>query len=304
MNESNRLSQFTIFTATRYLQLHYKNKTSVVFVTDTTMTRNSTETGVLKENEPNEQPETKLASSCKKRRINANCTNGNNDSDPTPKNWEQLYKELAAERITKPEQLFYAYRQESQERETLMRDYNQDLENDNKKLKASLADHTEQKQTVQNLKNQLAEKDATLSHQAATIRAYQQMTGATLSNIQQVAGIHDAEPNDIGYDCTMENKNPGSHNARTKFRISVVGKIPLDTDPSEPQKPGEQQQQQTTKEPSEKSPTSTAMTTLLKYQPLENPEHLPDFLHEEIEFESTELPPLLQNVLRGIFPEE
>lgn len=272
------------------------------------MTRNSEDSSVLKENEPNKLAATTIKSdssmaaameSLKKRKMNKN--NGdNNYSDSTPRNWEQLYNDLAAERLTKPEQLFYAYRQESEEREKLMRDYNQDLENDNQRLKSSLASNTELKQTIQNLQNELAEGQATLSRQAATIRAYQQMTGATLSNIQEAASSNGA-PNDIGYDCIMENKNPGSSNARTKFRISVVGKISVEADLQEP-KPTSSESQ---KEPSETSrDTTTATTTLLKYQPLENPERLPDFLHEEIEFESTELPPLLQNVLRGIFPEE
>ena len=81
----------------------------------------------------------------------------------------------------------------------------------------------------------------------------------------------------------------------------MVGKIPAEVDQQEAKSTGPESQEDPSKTNVD---TTTATTTLLKYQPLENPERLPDFLHEEIEFESTELPPLLQNVLRGIFPEE
>ena len=297
------------------------------------MARNSGDPSILKENdEPNqmaaslesERAKAALGSSCKKRKMNdtrqASSSNGgeaatanrpasgnigiNGTSDPSPNNWEQLYKELAAERVTKPEQLFYAYRRESEEREKLMRSYNHDLENDNQALKSQLANSTEQKQTIQTLQNQLAEGKATISNQAATIRAFQQMTGATLSNVHEVATSNDerAAAHEIGYDCTMENKNPHSRKARTKFRISVVGRVPVPVDHH--QQPQQQQKEEENDNEASEASDKTTTTTLLKYQPLENPQPLPEFLHEEIEFESTELPPLLQNVLRGIFPEE
>ena len=206
-------------------------------------------------------------SSCKKRKtitssvstINHEKENNQNEQS----NWEQLYHQLKAERVTKAESLLYAYQEESEEREQLMRSYNQELEQDNKRLKRGALIVSQQKQQIQDLQKQMQELKALQAKQETTIGIYRAMTGATLSNL----------PNNNQLDCDCTFTNPETK-VTTTFRLSTVQK-----DPAPEQ-------------------------AILKYTPLENPQPLPSFLHEEIEFESTQLPPLLQNVLRGIFPED
>jgi len=234
-----------------------------------------------------------MGSSCKKRKVehvlstkkkdydrdvakNNNTETGEQDENTcnknqTQKNWEQLFNELQAERVTKAEALLYAYTRESEERERLMRSYNQELEHENQKLKSQASEDGQQKQAIQDLQSRVEEFEKTVSNQTATIRAYQQLTGTTLSNVE---GIQ----NELHCDCTVANPETKTS---TKFRISTVSSSNTD-------------------ETSE----DAAPSSLLRYQPLENPDPLPEFLHEEIEFESSQLPPLLQNLLSGIFPDE
>jgi len=261
-----------------------------------TRSSNDTSSSALKENLANVDTETETsprkpfnASPSKKRKSQ----NDNNISWINQKNWEQLYHELAEERITKPEQLFYAYRRESEERENLMREYNQELEQENRDLKSQLADHSQQEKNSERLQKEVNDLRAAVFHQKATIQAFKQMTGTTLSNVQVTGDDTNCIP--IGYDCTTENQHSKTK-THTKFRISVVenGTVSSTMDIHNA----------SSAPPPPPPTTTTTTTTLLKYQPLENPESLPEFLHEEIEFESTELPPLLQNVLRGIFPED
>jgi hypothetical protein len=42
----------------------------------------------------------------------------------------------------------------------------------------------------------------------------------------------------------------------------------------------------------------------MRFQPLENPDPLPAFLHQDIDFEAVECPGLFQNILKGIYPDE
>lgn len=178
-------------------------------------------------------------------------------------NWEKLYKELVAERVTQAESLLNAYRQESDERENLMRSYNQELEQDNKRLKSELSQVEQLKQQIHLLEKQLENERTKSARQDAMIDLYQALTGATISNL--------TESDNMQCDVVFTNQET---KVSTKCSISTVQGRPSDGPP------------------------------LLRYKPIENPNPLPEFLRQEIEFDKTQLPPLLQNILRGIFPEE
>jgi flagellar motility protein MotE (MotC chaperone) len=227
---------------------------------------------VSKENAPKNH----AASSSKKRKMcNSSCSDEVRDDGQT--DWENLFKALQAERVTKAEALMYAYRRESEEREKLMRAYNQELEHDNKKLKDEISRVDEQKIQIQELQKQVEELKSTTAEQGAVIRIYKSFTGATFSNFTVSEDKHKA----LDCDCTV--KNPETK-FETKFRISTVSADGNNAD-------GQNEE------------TAEGME-ILKYQPLKSQEILPDFLHGEIEFQSSQLPPLLQNILRGIFPDE
>ncbi|CAB9507133.1 expressed unknown protein [Seminavis robusta] len=240
-----------------------------------------------------------------KKRKSADGIDYNDDKDNN-QDWETLFYALQRERVTQAEALLQAHTRESEEREKLMRTYNQELESENNTLRGQAAKAGEQLQRQQELETQLQQLQDRLSQQEATIHAYQQLTGATLSNVQLPQQTDDKknkeksptsgddeeeeastdkkedEPSqELDFVCCV--KNPETKVA-TKFRISTV--------PSTEETMTEEQQ------------STEPAGTILKYAMLENPKHLPEFLQGEIEFESTQLPPLLQNVLRGIFPEE
>jgi hypothetical protein len=225
----------------------------------------------------------------------------NDKENQASNDWQKLFHALQAQRETKAEALLYEYVRESEERERLMRTYNQELENANQQLRAAQSNSNE-KEREQELQNQVQALQAKVAHQDATIRAYQQLTGTTLSNIR-VPTILQSETNSgdpttglvntnsntaetnankSTLDCVCTVENPETK-VKTKFRISAVS--PVLTGDEEDDKEAE-------------------ALSFLKYESLENNEPLPDFLRAEIEFESTQLPQLLQNVLRGIFPEE
>jgi hypothetical protein len=42
----------------------------------------------------------------------------------------------------------------------------------------------------------------------------------------------------------------------------------------------------------------------MRFEPISHAEHLPSFLHQAIDFEISQCPALLQNILSGMFPEE
>jgi hypothetical protein len=236
-----------------------------------------------------------LLSSAKKRKsTDMSGTADDNDTDKEnnlSKDWEKLFHAIQAERVTKAEALLHAHVRESEERERLMRTYNQELENANQALRAAKSNAPEQEHRERELENQVQALQAKVAKHDATIRAYQQLTGATLS-IVGVPPKLESETNSIDqtttgqvnkcvldYVCTVQNSET---NVKTKFRISTVSAV----------------------QSGEDKKRAAEAPTILKYESLENNEPLPDFLREEIEFESTQLPQLLQNVLRGIFPEE
>lgn len=188
--------------------------------------------------------------------------------------WENLFRELQAERITKAEELLHAHVRECEEREKLMRSYNQELESENQALRSKLATEPEQQQQLQELQTQLKDLQSKLSVQNATIQAYQKLTGTTLSNV--CVNDEDDIKHFLECECTVQNTESKT---TTRFQISTVFS-------------------------SDKANEEDTRGAILKYRSLENPHQLPEFLHEEIEFESSQLPPLLQNVLRGMFPEE
>jgi hypothetical protein len=262
-----------------------------------------------------DQHQIPLLSSDKKRKVTG--VNGtvddleddkeNKASNTSTKDWEELFHALQAERVTKAEALLHAYVRESEERESLMRSYNQELENANQKLRATKSNSPEQNhQREQELQNQVQALQSQVAQQDATIRAYQQLTGTTLSNIrvppklesetknstdQTATGLannsKEGESNSIHgtLDCVCTVQNTET-NVKTKFRISTVPAVLISGEAEDNKK------------------HAAVAPSFLKYQSLENNEPLPDFLQEEIEFESTQLPQLMQNVLRGIFPED
>lgn len=259
----------------------------------------------LKENDPNHcdgddrlnstQKQLISGSFSKKRKV-TDISNYNHDeqpettmktstADPTTAttDWETLFKALQAERVTKAEALLYAYRQESEEREKLMRSYNLELEDENQKLKSELTAKAEQTQQFQDLENQVQQLQTTMESQAVTIQAFQKFTGATLSNFASSDKNDTTKHDSLNCDCTVTNPET---KVMTKFRITTVSSNAA------------------AKNLTDENGDDNKQDTLLKYQILENPTPLPEFLHEEIEFESSQLPPLLQNVLAGIFPDE
>jgi hypothetical protein len=129
----------------------------------------------------------RLLSSAKKRKstdISGTVDFDNDKENNASKDWEKLFHELQAERVTKAEALLYAHVRESEERERLMRSYNQELENANQQLRAAKSNTPEQEHREQELENQVQALQTKVAQQNATIRAYQQLTGTTLSNVR------------------------------------------------------------------------------------------------------------------------
>ena len=62
--------------------------------------------------------------------------------------------------------------------------------------------------------------------------------------------------------------------------------------------------------PENKQSTSFRLTTsekeasIIQYEPLSNFASLPEFLHEAIEFDITQTPALMQNILKSMFPDD
>lgn len=207
---------------------------------------------------------TSQLSARKKRKVED--TDGEVQESRDQNDWEKLFKELQAERVTKAEELLHSYVRESEEREKLMRSYNQDLEAENQVLRSKLSSQPEQHQQLQDLKKQLEDLQSKLSNQTATIQVYEKLTATTVT-----VNDNNREHQNMDCDCTVLNPDT---KGTTKFRISTV------------------------------SEGGAGQLEILKFSPLENPQPLPEFLQEEIEFPSSQLPPLLQNVLRGMYPDE
>ena len=137
----------------------------------------------------------------------------------------------------------------------------------------------------------------------ATIQAYQQLTGATLINIRipTRSELETTTSMDQIGPATVADNQKAETNKERHIRLHLYGTNPetmVKTEFSISSVPiavigGKQDKME-----------DIEAATVSQYHPLEINTSLPDFLQEETEFESTQLPQLLQNVLCAIFPEE
>ena len=103
---------------------------------------------------------------------------------------------------------------------------------------------------------------------------YRTLTGTTLENIS-----------DTSFDCTVANH--GAQKASQLRLTTISSDVTVNEGPKR----------------SKPTPDKAVICTM-RCEPLVHPEHLPDFLRQIIEFESSQCPELMYNVMKSMFPED
>lgn len=191
---------------------------------------------------------------------------------------------LQRERVTAVESQLYTFMQDSEKREDALKKYIHDLESDLDEAKKALTLSQEQATDIVELEGQVEELHGVIKESAAQCeeliaeKESQETANGTLRQqmdtlekkqalYRLVTGMEvvSSSGDENSFDCCVVNSETS---VTTKFRL-----------------------------------TSLNDGHMMKFEPTENTQPLPSFLHNAIEFERTQCPALLQNVLKGVFPE-
>jgi len=157
---------------------------------------------------------------------------------------------------------------------------------------------------ITSLQKQVRTFEASNLSELRTINLYKLMTSTVISNIQYrdekglsqekfhhetTGGICRSPSHEISsFDCTTVNHE---QKIATKYRLTLSNhKSPLNTSKElAPLQPGKMDDEQLFD---------------IRFEPLENPNNLPVFLKQAIEFDKCESPALMQNILKQMFKEQ
>jgi len=192
-----------------------------------------------------------------------------------------MFYSLQNQRVTEAEEQLHAFAEESETREESLKAYIHHLETHVKDLKENRSQETGRKEmeemqaTMNSQKKELDEMKVTLKETRKEVEGMQ----ATVESQKKEIELHrlltgttftnvDASKQ-VSCDVTVKNSET---NKSTKFRLESL-------------------------EDNE--------TPMIKYEPIGKADSsLPEFLHDAIEFDTSQAPALMQNVLQGMFPDE
>ena len=207
----------------------------------------------------------------------------NNDNDSGGSHWKQLFMSLQQERVTAIESQLISFMEDSEKREDALKNYIRHLESDLKHANMSLEVSQSQTTDLVELQEKLNGADDRMETMSAEVDqlkddieakdAVCRLLGSKLMDREDEIEMYKllthtdvSRGEQDSIECCVMNP---IKEISTKFRLSKV----------EDEK-------------------------MMKYEPVENPEILPAFLHEAIEFETADCPSLIQNILKGVFPDE
>jgi len=185
-----------------------------------------------------------------------------------------------------------------QGQKTLAEDRLNEQENEQRKYQQKTA------AMITSLQKQVRTFEASNLSELRTINLYKLMTSTVISNIQYrdekglsqekfhhetTGGICRSPSHEISsFDCTTVNHE---QKIATKYRLTLSNhKSPLNTSKElAPLQPGKMDDEQLFD---------------IRFEPLENPNNLPVFLKQAIEFDKCESPALMQNILKQMFKEQ
>ena len=208
--------------------------------------------------------------------------------------WRKMFKALQAERITAAEGQLYAFMEESEKREGSLKRYIRQLESDLEEAKKALLLSQNQADEVVGLQNQVEELEGVVrgsARQCDDLMESQRANKEELESLQkQVEAVQ--EENRLyklmsGLEISVAKEAPASASGEG-FACKVFN-------PETLVKAGFRI--------SSTKDNNSNEGGMMKFEPTENAEVLPRFLHNPIEFEPSQCPALLQNVLKAIFSE-
>lgn len=203
--------------------------------------------------------------------------------DQGQSHWKRLFMSLQQERVTVAERQLFTLMAESDKREEALKNYIRHLESDLVAAKLKLEECQVQAAQIVDVQGKLEDAEmrieimkvdlAKLHDQVGAKDSTNRLQTATLSQrddvIQMYKLLTQAEVTrgeDGAIECCVRNT---LKNITTTFRL-----------------------------------TEFQDQSMMKYEPVKNPEPLPAFLHQAIEFETADCPALMQNILKGVFPDE
>lgn len=250
----------------------------------------------LTEIDPNQLPVESKENNRKRRRsdsallhkpkaVKLDDNDSNGDTVDTETHWRKLFMNLQQERVTAAERNLYLFMQESEKREETLKNYIHHLESDLGKQKEALELSEQQTKQVSELQERIDElvnqqqvADKSLEAAATQLEEYKESDKAQQSDLDQ----QDAE-------ISMYKLLTG-----TTVHWNGKSEEPMECCVTNP----------TSKVSTKFQLCKSDDPKMMKFVPVENVKPLPDFLHQAIEFETDECPALMQNILKGVFPEE
>jgi predicted RNase H-like nuclease (RuvC/YqgF family) len=203
--------------------------------------------------------------------------------DQGQSHWRRLFMSLQQERVTVAERQLFTLMAESDKREEALKNYIRHLESDLMAAKLKLEECQDQAAQIVDVQGKLEEAEmrieimkvdlAKLHDQVGAKERTNQLQTATLSQRDDAIQMYKlltqtdlARGEDGAIECCVTN---ALKEITTTFRL-----------------------------------TELQDQSMMKYEPVKNPEPLPTFLHQAIEFETADCPALIQNILKGVFPDE
>lgn len=197
--------------------------------------------------------------------------------------WKRLFMSLQQERVTVVERQLFSFMEESEKREDSLKNYICHLESDLVEARKSLHLSQSQATALVELQEKLDDSEMRIQTVRAEITRLQDQLeakdGANSVLKAQISCLNDevqvyklliqtevTRGTEGSIECCVTNNGK---KITTKFRLSK-----LEDD------------------------------KMMMYEPVENPTPLPSFLQQAIEFERVDCPALIQNILKGIFPDD
>jgi hypothetical protein len=228
------------------------------------------------------KPKAKLAS------WKISSTKTENQNQGNESHWKQLFMSLQQERVTASERQLYTFMEESEQREDALKNYIRHLESELVEARKSVELSEHQASDMVELQEKLDEKDNQLKVSENSVEAMtgemEEIKSKTTAQMEDLLNKVEQKDSEIQmyHVLTGTVMTPGVVENSVDCRVTnVVSKVS----------------------------TLYRLTTLddneqfMKFQSLENPDPLPTFLKQDIEFETVDCPGLFQNILKGVFPD-
>ena len=251
-----------------------------------------------------------------------------------------MFRALQAERVTAAEGQLYAFMEESEKREETLRKYARRLESDLAEAKKAMALAEQQTQQVVELEDKVEELESVVresAKQCEDLRNAQRETTTrfedqtkklkTMSHDMEVyglmSGLEVSNVTDTGFFGVVANPET---NVRVAFRIERLDEPEEST---ETKSNGDKDQENVDDDShvngdgdgdgagnpnkdadvkadndnrsNSNSNSKTKDSGMMRFEPILNGKVLPSFLQSPIEFETSQCPALLQNVLKAVF---